>query len=103
MSELKSYWPLISVAAVGLIAWGATTTTVAADNARLDKIERKVEVLDDRSSEQKVVITTQTLKLQTIETQTGEIKGDVNTIEQSVNDILLELRAMRAEQRSREQ
>ena len=95
MSEIKSYWPLISVAAVGLIAWGATTTTVASDNARLDKVAEKVEKLDDRAGEQQVIISTQTIKLQTLDTRTQEIKGDVDTIEKDVKDILFEIRAMR--------
>lgn len=100
MDSLKSFWPIISVAAVGLIAWGATTTTVASDNARIDKIEKKMETLDDRSNGQHVIISTQTVKLQTIETQTGEIKVDMKTVEEDVRAILLELRAMRAEQRA---
>jgi len=95
VSEIKSYWPLISVAAVGLIAWGATTTTVASDNARLDKVAEKVEKLDDRAGEQQVIISTQTIKLQTLDTRTQEIKGDVDTIEKDVKDILFEIRAMR--------
>jgi len=95
VSDIKSYWPLISVAAVGLIAWGATTTTVASDNARLDKVAEKVEKLDDRAGEQQVIISTQTIKLQTLDTRTQEIKGDVDTIEKDVKDILFEIRAMR--------
>jgi len=99
---IKNWWPLISVAGVGLIAWGATTTTVAADSARITKAESKIEMLDDRTQEQTVIITTQTIKLETLEQTTGDIKADVDTIEIDVKEILLELRAMRAEQRARQ-
>ncbi len=83
--SFKTLWPVIIVAGAGLIAWGATTARVAANERALTEDQRVIESMQSRRREDRDTLVT-------VKTKVEGLDGRTKTIEADVKEILNELR-----------
>jgi chromosome segregation ATPase len=74
---LDKWWPILAVAAAGLIAWGVTTSTVAAHGKDIAKLEGDVEKLETKRAQDREEFIEVRTKLDEIDSRTKTMQSDI--------------------------
>lgn len=83
--SFKTLWPVLVVAGAGLIAWGATTSRVSANEAKASDQGRVIETIQLRQREDRGTLIT-------VSTKVGSIDDRMKTMEGDLKQILKEMR-----------
>lgn len=84
--EFKTAWPVLAVIIPGLIAWGVTTTTVAAQGEDIEKLESKVEAIDATARVEEIEQAVFEQKVETMVTEQRAIKGALEDIAKEMRE-----------------
>lgn len=90
--DFKTVLPVLIVIIPGLIAWGATSTTVAAQGEDLSELKAKVELMD-------VTARTEEIEQAVFEQKVNTMVTEQKAIKDNLDDLVKEMREANARAR----